>query len=255
MCAKMYLIICTYLTGKTQDKTHNLVTFHSPSNIRSCAKILLGNLWDVNQRSAKHEFILWSSWSINVSIAAQKFATSMYSGCKGSDSWYMYFDMSSDNTVWIFWLFKYDGKSDTLCLVSTESDITIEGGKMRNRKALCTKNEMSNLVTMEVHFGASCVYLYGMDNQRSLLIESVVRTVERGKSLMTEWLEQASQWHEVYCHDLEVVSLNPGRVKLGVHSTSLLSCTWARNVVIMSWLNMNFTNYYILKSLMASVWR
>ena len=33
---------------------------------------------------------------------------------------------------------------------------------------------------------------------------------------MAEWLEKASQWHEVYCHDLamEVMSSNPGRVKL-----------------------------------------
>ena len=29
--------------------------------------------------------------------------------------------------------------------------------------------------------------------------------------LMAEWLEQASQWHEMYCRDLEVMSLNPGR--------------------------------------------
>ena len=26
------------------------------------------------------------------------------------------------------------------------------------------------------------------------------------KSLMAKWLEQASQWHEMYCHDLEVMS-------------------------------------------------
>ena len=36
------------------------------------------------------------------------------------------------------------------------------------------------------------------------------------KSLMAEWLQQASQWHELYCHDLEVMS---SKVKLGVHST------------------------------------
>ena len=32
-----------------------------------------------------------------------------------------------------------------------------------------------------------------------------------------------SQWREMYCHDLEVMSSNPGRVKLWVRST--LSCT------------------------------
>ena len=45
------------------------------------------------------------------------------------------------------------------------------------------------------------------------------------ESMMAEWLEQASQGHEMYCHDLEVMSLNPGPVKLGVRSTSVLSCT------------------------------
>ena len=45
-----------------------------------------------------------------------------------------------------------------------------------------------------------------------------------------KWLEQTSQWHEMYCHDLEVMSLNPGRVELGMHasSTSVLSPTWTK---------------------------
>ena len=42
---------------------------------------------------------------------------------------------------------------------------------------------------------------------------------------MAKWLEQASQWHEMYCYDLEVMSLNPSRVKLGVLATSVLSRT------------------------------
>ena len=42
---------------------------------------------------------------------------------------------------------------------------------------------------------------------------------------MAKWLEQASQWHEMCCHDLEVMSLNPGRVKFGVLGTSVLSRT------------------------------
>ena len=37
---------------------------------------------------------------------------------------------------------------------------------------------------------------------------------------MAEQLEQASHGHEMYCHDLEVMSLNPSQVELGVHSTS-----------------------------------
>ena len=42
---------------------------------------------------------------------------------------------------------------------------------------------------------------------------------------MTEWLAETSQWHEMYCHNVEVMSSNPGRVELEVHSTSVLSCT------------------------------
>ena len=46
---------------------------------------------------------------------------------------------------------------------------------------------------------------------------------------MAEWLEQASQWHEMYCHDLEVMSSNPGQVELGVRSTSALTRTWTKH--------------------------
>ena len=49
------------------------------------------------------------------------------------------------------------------------------------------------------------------------------------KSLMDEWLEQASQWHEMCCHDLEVMSSNPGWVELRVRSTSVLSRTWSQD--------------------------
>ena len=41
---------------------------------------------------------------------------------------------------------------------------------------------------------------------------------------MAEWLEQASQRHEMYCHDLEVMSRNPIRVELGC--VELLSKTY-----------------------------
>ena len=49
--------------------------------------------------------------------------------------------------------------------------------------------------------------------------------------LMAEWLEQASQWHEMYFDDLEVMSSNPGRTELGVHSTSVLSRPLTKNIV------------------------
>ena len=40
---------------------------------------------------------------------------------------------------------------------------------------------------------------------------------------MAEWLEQVSKRHEMYCHDLEVISSNLGQVELEVRSTSVLS--------------------------------
>ena len=39
--------------------------------------------------------------------------------------------------------------------------------------------------------------------------------------LESEWLEQASLWHEIYCHDLEVMTSNPAWVELGVCSASV----------------------------------
>ena len=41
----------------------------------------------------------------------------------------------------------------------------------------------------------------------------------------------ASQWHEVYCHDLEVVSSNPSQVEFGVHSTSVPSRNWTKQKI------------------------
>ena len=52
------------------------------------------------------------------------------------------------------------------------------------------------------------------------------------KRLMAEWLGRASYWHEMYCHDLEVMGLNPGQVKLGVHSTFKSYLTPKRNLTI-----------------------
>ena len=56
--------------------------------------------------------------------------------------------------------------------------------------------------------------------------------IHGGKSLMAEWLEQASQWHEMYYHDLELMSLNPGQVELGVHSTYVLCRTWTKDIFV-----------------------
>ena len=47
---------------------------------------------------------------------------------------------------------------------------------------------------------------------------------------MAKWFEEVSQWHGMYCHDLEVMSLNPGWVELRVRSTAVLSRTWTKNM-------------------------
>ena len=54
----------------------------------------------------------------------------------------------------------------------------------------------------------------------------------RVKSLMAKCLEQAFQWHEMYCYNLEVMSSNPGQVELGgagelkVHQIRHLVLLW-----------------------------
>ena len=58
---------------------------------------------------------------------------------------------------------------------------------------------------------------------------SIVSAYVCKKSLMAKWLEQVSQWHEMCCHDLEVMSSNPGWVELGVRSTSVLSRIWTKH--------------------------
>ena len=56
-------------------------------------------------------------------------------------------------------------------------------------------------------------------------IEYDYKFYDREKSLVAKWLEQTSYGCEIYCHDLEVVSSNPIRIELGMHSTSVLSRT------------------------------
>ena len=80
----------------------------------------------------------------------------------------------------------------------------------------------------------ACVAIHLSLNQWSLNLDSDYY-VE--KSLMAKWLEQASQWHEMYHHDLEVVSSNPGWFELGVGNISVLSrtITWRGNVEWGAW--------------------
>ena len=77
-------------------------------------------------------------------------------------------------------------------------------------------------------------YLFNMDVllQPPAHKKSFPTFYDRQKSLMAEWLEQASQWHEMYCHDLEVMSSNPSWVKLGMRSTSVLCRTWTKTKIL-----------------------
>ena len=41
----------------------------------------------------------------------------------------------------------------------------------------------------------------------------------------------ASQWHEMNCYELEVMSSSPDRAELGVRGTSALSRTWTKHIL------------------------
>ena len=56
---------------------------------------------------------------------------------------------------------------------------------------------------------------------------TVCKTLPKWEMAMSSFLiiHVGSQGHGMYCHDLEVMSSNPDRVELRVHSTSVLSHT------------------------------
>ena len=64
-------------------------------------------------------------------------------------------------------------------------------------------------------------------SEAALAQSSSTNTWKQGTNLC-----KMSQWHGLYCHDLEVMSSNPSRVELGVHGTSVLSRTWTKNIFI-----------------------
>ena len=95
-----------------------------------------------------------------------------------------------------------------------------------------------HLLSIIMDLNATSNWLVGMGNLATEICEictayltvcydSVCLSVTDG-----QWLELASQWHEMHCHDLKVMSLNPGRVELGVLSTSVLSRTWTKNICL-----------------------
>ena len=59
----------------------------------------------------------------------------------------------------------------------------------------------------------------------------------------------SSLHNEMYCHDLEVMSSNPGCVELGVRNTFVLSRTWTKDILCLlnpSWV----VSIYILVSIL-----
>ena len=60
-------------------------------------------------------------------------------------------------------------------------------------------------------------------------VGAMIKNLGCMKSLMALWLEEASQWYELYCHDMEVMSSSPSWVELGVYSTSVPSCIWTKH--------------------------
>ena len=80
-----------------------------------------------------------------------------------------------------------------------------------------------------------------VSNKESSLCRNIhILMLERsisGNLLMTEGLEQASQWLEMYGHDLEIMNPNPGWVEVGSNlgSTSVLSCTRTKIGKCISW--------------------
>ena len=63
--------------------------------------------------------------------------------------------------------------------------------------------------------------IYELSSESAKPARDLSERVARISPLMAKWLEWAPQGHEMYCHDLEVMGLNPGWVELQVHSTSV----------------------------------
>ena len=66
---------------------------------------------------------------------------------------------------------------------------------------------------------------------------------------------RTSQWHEVYCHDLEVMSSNPGWVELGVLGTSVLSRTWTKNINKSDWWPSGYSRRLSNMKCTVMIWR
>ena len=69
---------------------------------------------------------------------------------------------------------------------------------------------------------------------------------------MAQRLEQVSQWHEMYCHDLEVMSSSPDQAELGVHGTSVLSRTWTKHKMYAS-VKLSILMQYLKKMVIVEI--
>ena len=65
----------------------------------------------------------------------------------------------------------------------------------------------------EVWFGQLLRFVLGFELMGVMCKSLVIQYV--WELPMAEWLEQASWWHEMYCHNLEAMILNPSWVKRG----------------------------------------
>ena len=84
------------------------------------------------------------------------------------------------------------------CLVRAASWNYVDQGKAISDHWFCTDDS----------------HLIEYNSSNSYLTEHTIKQLcHMSEPLMTEWLEQASQWHEMYCDDLGVMSSNPCRVK------------------------------------------
>ena len=96
-----------------------------------------------------------------------------------------------------------------------------------NLVVLLSKSYLNQKYQLSVH-QSICEPVHLKSPQTSKVIWQYISL----RSLIALWLQQASQWHEMYCHDLEVMSLNPDRVKLGVRSTSVPIHTRTKDVKV-----------------------
>ena len=69
---------------------------------------------------------------------------------------------------------------------------------------------------------SSCLWYSPMLYSANQLSQSAATKLGQSMAIFT------SQWLEMYCHDLGVMSSNPGRVEIGVLGTSIPNRTWIK---------------------------